>query len=108
MENVLTQNSNSVALNNDLIDVTNTNLPHAIVTEVLLKNGKRTQIITLFNQNEINCEEIELGVKEGLQHNRETYSYKSSMCAGVKQGLLGVVSSTSWNTINHISYEYLS
>lgn len=108
MENVLTQNSNSVALNNDLIDVTNTNLPHAIVTEVLLKNGKRTQIITLFNQNEINNEEIEIGIHQGLRHNRETYSYQSSMCAGVKQGFLKAVYSTSWNKINHVSYDYIS
>ena len=105
MENVLTQNSNSVALNNDLIDVTNTNLPHAIVTEVLLKNGKRTQIITLFNQNEINYEEIMLGVKEGLRHDRETDSYQSSMCSGIKEGVLKVVCSTSWNTIKHFLYQ---
>lgn len=101
MENLLTNEKNQMELTNDLIDVTISNLPHGIVTEVLLKNGKRTQIITLFNQNEINFEEIMIGVKEGLRHNRETYSYQSSMCSGVKQGILKVMCSTSWNTIKH-------
>ena len=105
MENLLTNEKNQMELTNDLIDVTTSNLPHGIVTEVLLKNGKRTQIITLFNQNEINYEEIMLGVKEGLRHDRETYSYQSSMCSGIKEGVLKVMCSTSWNTIKHFLYQ---
>ena len=57
MTNALISNSNASTQNvspvvNDTIDVTEVNLPHAIITEVLLKNGKTAQVITLFNQKE--------------------------------------------------------
>ncbi|VDH16763.1 Uncharacterised protein [Algoriella xinjiangensis] len=101
MGDSLVYENNQVALSDDFIQVSSSNLPHAIVTEVLLKNGKRTQIMTLFNQNEINFEEIEIGVESGLKHNRETLTCKSSFCTGVKQGLLRVITSSQWKNIKH-------
>ena len=98
--NASTQNNVSPVVNNT-IDVSEVNLPHAIVTEVLLKNGKTAQVITLFNQNDLNCEELEAGVLDGLTRLETTEAYKITFCSGVKQGILKPVWSTSWNAIKY-------
>lgn len=110
MTNALIINSNASTQNvspvvNDTIDVTEVNLPHAIVTEVLLKNGKTAQVITLFNQNDLNCEEVQVGVLDSLKRLENTEAYKSTFCSGAKKGFLKPVWSTSWNTIQHYRYE---
>lgn len=110
MINALIINSNASTQNvspvvNDTIDVTEVNLPHAIVTEVLLKNGKTAQVITLFNQNDLNCEEVQVGVLDSLKRLENTEAYKSTFCSGAKKGFLTPVWSTSWNTIQHYRYE---
>lgn len=102
--NASTQNNVSPVVNN-AIDVSEVNLPHAIVTEVLLKNGKTAQVITLFNQNDLSCEEVQVGVIDSLKRLETTKAYKSTFCSGVKQGILKPVWSTSWNTIQHYRYD---
>lgn len=43
------------------------NLPqHAIVTNITMKNGHKTSIVTLFNQNEFHFEQINKGVNYQL------------------------------------------
>lgn len=39
---------------------------HALVTEIELNNGRKTAIVTLFNQRDINFEEINIGVGHTL------------------------------------------
>lgn len=40
---------------------------HALLTRVLLTNGKITEMITVFNATELSFEEINTGVKRGLE-----------------------------------------
>jgi chaperonin GroEL (HSP60 family) len=58
---------------------------HALVTQVELNNGKKTEVITLFNHNEVDFEEINAGINDALSHCRNVYKSKSTFCS-IKNG----------------------
>ncbi|MGV0756782.1 hypothetical protein ACTS9E_14530 [Empedobacter brevis] len=52
---------------------------NALITSVKLKNGKTTQMITVFNSSELNFEELNIGVKKGLERTRKAESMQSTL-----------------------------
>lgn len=64
------QNNNLVATTN--FDSTAMKAPtHALITNVELKNGKTSPIITMFNCREINFEEVNIGVTTTLSRQNQ-------------------------------------
>lgn len=53
---------------------------NALITSVKLKNGQTTQMITVFNNSELNFEEINLGIKKGLERTHNVQSMQSVLC----------------------------
>jgi hypothetical protein len=52
------------------------NLKHALVSEIELKNGKKTKVVTIFNSSDLNFEEMNFGVNTAL---KRINSYKNTM-----------------------------
>ena len=50
------------------------NFKNAIVSNIELKNGINTQIITIFNSNEINFEEMVIGINTAVYRQSEIYN----------------------------------
>ena len=46
---------------------------NALITNVEFENGKQTQIITIFNNNEFNFEEIKIGLDYSLKRIHKDY-----------------------------------
>lgn len=107
VENVLSKDQ-TLLVNQEEILVANLELPHAIVSEVILNNGKRTQIITLFNQHDLNNEEMEVGVHETLKHHRNAVAFRTKFCSGVKNGRVTSIWSSEWRNVTHVNYDYVS
>lgn len=76
MKNELITNEEVLANDNTLI-----NLKHALVTEIELKNGKKTQIVTFFNFTELSDDAINFGVKTGLEHSKNVVNMQSTLCS---------------------------
>ena len=73
MENNISQNLNT--------------FKNVIVTEIELKDGSKTQIITIFNHSQIGFEEVNIGVKTALEHSRKAKSMESTF-SSIKGGKL--------------------
>lgn len=71
--------------------IPNVNLRHAFFSEIELKNGKKTQIITVFNNNDISFEEMEIGLNTSLSRQIKFYnnikSVQHTFCSINKEGL---------------------
>lgn len=50
------------------------NFKNAIVSSIELKDGTNTQIITIFNSNEINFEEMVIGINTAVYRQSEFYN----------------------------------
>lgn len=53
---------------------------NALITNVKMKDGSFSQIVTLFNNEEISFEEVNIGVNRTLEHISDAYSMQSDMC----------------------------
>ena len=56
------------------IEIDKVTFKNAIVSNIELKNGKQTQIITIFNSNEINFEEMVIGVNTTIRRQSKFYN----------------------------------
>lgn len=63
------------------------NLKNVLITEIELKDGRKTQAITFFNYAELNGESLNIGVKKGLERCRNVSKMKSTICS-IKTGIL--------------------
>lgn len=54
------------------------NLHNVIITDVLLKNGKITQVVTIFNNRDIDFECVNIGVTKALERSRVATKMKST------------------------------
>lgn len=64
-----------------LENVNNINVSHAMVTQVELKNGNVTAMVTLFDSSLIGFEEVKIGVNTALQMQDNTLSEQSTLYA---------------------------
>ena len=68
-----------------------TNFKHTIVTDVELKSGKKTQVITIFNNSEVNFEEMLIGIDIAFERQDKFYknikSTKHTFSTIKKEGL---------------------
>lgn len=73
------------------LELPQTTFSQTIVTDIELKNGKNTQIITIFNNNEIDFEELAIGLDTAINRQVEFYknikSKKHTLCS-IKTGVL--------------------
>ncbi len=60
---------------------------NVIVTEIELKDGTKTQMITIFNHSQIGFEEVNLGIKKGLEYSHNVRNMQSTV-SSVKDGKL--------------------
>jgi len=64
---------------------------HSIVTDIELSNSKKTQIITIFNNSEINFEEMVIGINTAINRQSKFYnnikSTQHTFCRVKKEGL---------------------
>jgi 6-phosphofructokinase len=76
---------------NTLLELPQTTFSQTIVTDIELKNGKNTQIITVFNNQDINFEEVSIGIDTAIKRQVEFYknikSAKHTLCS-IKTGIL--------------------
>ncbi|WP_348824016.1 hypothetical protein [Flavobacterium aestuarii] len=67
------------------------NFKHTIVTDIELINGKKTQVITIFNSCEINFEEMAIGISTALERQSRFYnnikSTQHTFCSIKEKGL---------------------
>ena len=56
------------------IELNQVNFKNAIVSSIELKNGTNSQIITIFNSNEINFEEMVIGINTAVYRQSEIYN----------------------------------
>lgn len=76
---------------NTEITLPQTHFKHTIVTDIELNNGKKSQIITIFNSSELNFEEMVIGINTAI--NRQVKFYKNiksaqhTFCGIRKDGL---------------------
>lgn len=52
---------------------------HALITNVELSNGKKSQVITLFNLHEVGFEEVNIGVANALSMQEHILSMQSTL-----------------------------
>jgi hypothetical protein len=64
----LTQENNLALEMATTQDVNSVKASHALVTNVELENGKKSSIVTLFNNSEFSFEEINVGVNTSLEN----------------------------------------
>lgn len=74
-------------MSNIITNTIDSKFKNIIVTDVELKNGKKTQIVTVFNNEDLFFEEVNSGVINGL---KKTYDCKSatSHYSRIKEGSL--------------------
>lgn len=60
---------------------------NALVTDVELKNGCRTQVLTVFNHSDIDLEVVNIGIREALAKSHRAVSMQSSFYS-IKTGEL--------------------
>ena len=56
------------------IELNQVNFKNAIVSSIELKNGTNTQIITIFNSDEINFEQMVIGINKAVYRQSEFYN----------------------------------
>ena len=79
-------------------------LHHSIVTDVLLKNGKTTQIITIFNAIDIEDDYINIGITKALEFSHRADKMKSNFCS-FKKGKLKTIAEFEETKIKEYSPE---
>lgn len=52
---------------------------NALITSVKLKNGQTAKMVTVFNNTELNFEELNIGVKKGLERTRKAETMQSTL-----------------------------
>lgn len=71
-------------------DFNDINLKNALLTNIEFLDGTKTQIVTIFNNELTNFEEIKIGVYEGINRENIFYSKKmktlESVCGNFKNG----------------------
>ena len=50
---------------------------NVIVTEIELKDGTKTQMITIFNHSQIGFKEVNVGIKTALEHSQNVKNMES-------------------------------
>ena len=73
------------------IELKQVNFKNAIVSNIELKNGITTQIITIFNSNEINFEEMVIGINTAVYRQSEFYNNIKSIqntFSSIRNGIL--------------------
>ena len=84
------------------IELNQVNFKNAIVSSIELKNGTNSQIITIFNSNEINFEEMVIGINTAVYRQSEIYNNIKSIqntFSSIKNGNLKPFATYSKNEI---------
>jgi hypothetical protein len=55
------------------IALNKTKFKHALVTDIELKNGTKTQVVTIFNSSEVNFEEMVIGIDTAIDRQAKFY-----------------------------------
>lgn len=56
------------------------NLNKAYVTEIVLNDGTKTQMVTFFNTSELNFEEVNIGIRTTVMRCYNTIRMKNTLC----------------------------
>jgi len=80
MENILAKQSD-VKMTSDF------QFSNAIVSEVELTDGKRTQVVVIFNQRELHFEDINIGLNMSLSRCKNVSKSKNTFCS-IRNGIL--------------------
>lgn len=76
------------------------NLRQAYVTEIELKDGTKTQMVTFFNNSELNFEEVQIGIATAVERCENTHKMKSTFCT-VSNGIVKTILSYQERKIVH-------
>lgn len=60
---------------------------NALVSTITMKNGQKSKILTVFDNNNVEFDAIELGVCKGLEHVKEVESVTSELFSVSEQGM---------------------
>lgn len=60
---------------------------NVIVTEIELKDGSKSQMITIFNHSQIGYDEVNIGIKRALEYSHKAKNMQSTV-SSVKDGKL--------------------
>lgn len=71
----------------NLASVDKRTFKNTIVTNVKLKNGLETEMVTIFNGSEINFEEVSMGIRKGLERTHNVSSFQSTFYYMTTKGL---------------------
>lgn len=63
---------------------------NVIVTEIELKDGTKTQMITIFNHSQIGFDEVNIGIKTALEHSHNAKNMES-VFSSFKDGLINPI-----------------
>ena len=63
---------------------------NVIVTEIELKDGRKTQMITIFNHSQIGFDEVNIGIKTALEHSHNA-KYMESVFSSIKEGRINPI-----------------
>jgi len=61
--------------------ISDTDFKHALLSDVELTDGTTTQAIVIFNNKELNFEELNLGVNKGLENLYKVKSVLTKFCS---------------------------
>jgi hypothetical protein len=78
---------NDLVKQSDVKIVSDFKFSNAIISEIELKNGQRTQVVVIFNNSEVNFEEMNVGIKTTMSRCMNVGRSKNTFCS-IKNGML--------------------